>query len=153
MIKAIFFDIDGTLVSFKTHTIPASTVEAVNRAKAKGVKVFISTGRPLVHIDNLGELSFDGYITLNGGYCLTADKQVIYKQGMDSRDMEALVRYQTAGKEPFPCVFVSEHDLFMNYLNDDLAGVIKMINIKTPPQKDIREILNMDILQVMAYFR
>ena len=27
--KAIFLDIDGTLVSFKTHTIPASTLEAV----------------------------------------------------------------------------------------------------------------------------
>lgn len=25
MVKAIFFDIDGTLVSFKTHKIPAST--------------------------------------------------------------------------------------------------------------------------------
>ena len=25
MVKAIFFDIDGTLVSFETHKIPAST--------------------------------------------------------------------------------------------------------------------------------
>ena len=25
MIKALFFDIDGTLVSFKTHLIPTST--------------------------------------------------------------------------------------------------------------------------------
>ena len=26
MIKAVFFDIDGTLVSFKTHVVPKSTV-------------------------------------------------------------------------------------------------------------------------------
>lgn len=38
MIKAIFFDIDGTLVSFNTHCIPQSAVDAVSMAKAKGVK-------------------------------------------------------------------------------------------------------------------
>ena len=29
MVKAIFFDIDGTLVSFNTHTISASTRQAL----------------------------------------------------------------------------------------------------------------------------
>ena len=45
MIKALFFDIDGTLVSFKTHQIPVSTIEALEAAKAKGIQIFISTGR------------------------------------------------------------------------------------------------------------
>ena len=34
-IKALFFDIDGTLVSFQTHRIPASTIEALEKAKKK----------------------------------------------------------------------------------------------------------------------
>ena len=29
MIKAVFFDIDGTLVSFKTHVVPKSTLHAI----------------------------------------------------------------------------------------------------------------------------
>lgn len=33
MIKAIFFDIDGTLVSFKNHQIPASTIESLKKLK------------------------------------------------------------------------------------------------------------------------
>ena len=33
MIKALFFDIDGTLVSFHTHRIPRSTVESLEKAK------------------------------------------------------------------------------------------------------------------------
>ena len=41
MTKALFFDIDGTLVSFKTHSIPASSIEALEKAHAKGVKIFI----------------------------------------------------------------------------------------------------------------
>ena len=40
MIKAIFFDIDGTLKSFKTHSIPQSAIDAINQVKSKGIKVF-----------------------------------------------------------------------------------------------------------------
>lgn len=47
MIKALFFDIDGTLVSFNTHQIPQSAIQAITRAKEKGIKIYISTGRPL----------------------------------------------------------------------------------------------------------
>ena len=46
MTKALFFDIDGTLVSFETHRIPSSTIEALEAARAKGLKIFIATGRP-----------------------------------------------------------------------------------------------------------
>ncbi|MEG0277428.1 MAG: HAD-IIB family hydrolase, partial [Coprobacillus sp.] len=45
MIKAIFFDIDGTLVSFDTHEIPQSTFDALYQLKEKGIKLFIATGR------------------------------------------------------------------------------------------------------------
>lgn len=44
MIKAVFFDIDGTLVSFKTHVVPKSTLHAIELLKKKGIKVFIATG-------------------------------------------------------------------------------------------------------------
>ena len=66
MVKAIFFDIDGTLVSFKTHEVPRSTIDALDILRKKGIKVFIATGRHYSSINNLGNLTFDGYITLNG---------------------------------------------------------------------------------------
>ena len=72
MVKAIFFDIDGTLVSFETHKIPASTQEALKALRDKGIKIFIATGRPQCLINNLSDLEFDGYITVNGSYCFTA---------------------------------------------------------------------------------
>ena len=37
MSKTVFFDIDGTLVSFETHRIPPSTIEALEAAHAKGL--------------------------------------------------------------------------------------------------------------------
>ena len=71
-IKALFFDIDGTLVSFQTHRIPQSTVEALEKAKQNGVNIYISTGRPIILITNLGQIEhlIDGYITTNGARCV-----------------------------------------------------------------------------------
>ena len=45
VIKAIFFDVDGTLLSFRTHRVPDSAVEALQRVREKGVKLFIASGR------------------------------------------------------------------------------------------------------------
>lgn len=72
MVKYLFFDIDGTLVSFNTHKIPQSTVDALIQAKANGLKVYISTGRPLLFINNLSQIEhlIDGYITTTGALCV-----------------------------------------------------------------------------------
>lgn len=78
MIRALFFDIDGTLVSFETHSIPHSTVQALQIAKAKGIRIFISTGRPYALINNLDAIKhlIDGYITANGAYCFVGEEPV-----------------------------------------------------------------------------
>ena len=75
---ALFFDIDGTLVSFKTHEIPPSTILALTQAKANGSRVYIATGRPPIIITNLGAIShlIDGYITTNGALCFVGDTLV-----------------------------------------------------------------------------
>ena len=75
---ALFFDIDGTLVSFQTHEIPASTIFALTQAKANGSRVYIATGRPPVIITNLGAIDhlIDGYITTNGALCYVGDEMV-----------------------------------------------------------------------------
>ena len=75
---ALFFDIDGTLVSFQTHEIPASTILALTQAKANGSRVYIATGRPPLIITNLGAIDhlIDGYITTNGALCYVGDEMV-----------------------------------------------------------------------------
>ena len=77
-IKAAFFDIDGTLVSFKTHQIPASTIKAIEQAKEQGVKIFISTGRPVAIINNIDAIRhlIDGYITFNGARSFIGEEDI-----------------------------------------------------------------------------
>ena len=112
MIKALFFDIDGTLVSFKTHNIPQSTVDALSAAKAKGVEIFISTGRPLPLINNLGSIRhlIDGYITTNGAYCFVGD-HVVSCSPIPEDDVSIIIR--KSDEEGFPCMVVGEKDLTM----------------------------------------
>ena len=66
-IKAAFFDIDGTLLPFHAKALPESTVQALAALRENGVKTFISTGRPPVHLPYLHALDgipFDGYVTM-----------------------------------------------------------------------------------------
>ena len=115
MIKALFFDIDGTLVSFKTHEIPVSTIEALTAAKAKGIHIFISTGRPRVIINNLSALQernlIDGYITMNGAYCFVEDT-VIYKSPRPTAEVDVLTAF--CHERNIPCILVGEHDICVN---------------------------------------
>ncbi len=66
MTKAIFFDIDGTLVSFQTHRMSDRLKDALREAQASGVKLIIASGRPLTTMNNLEGYPFDGYIAMNG---------------------------------------------------------------------------------------
>ena len=124
MTKAIFFDIDGTLVSFETHGIPASTVEAIAAARAHGVKVFIATGRPEILINNLDALQsrglIDGYVTMNGGYCFVGN-EVIYKSAIPADEARVLLDYCTA--RLIPCVVVGERDICVCHADDRVRSI------------------------------
>jgi len=53
MIKVVFFDVDGTLVSH-THTIvPESTRRAIKELQEKGVMCVIATGRHFLEMEQL----------------------------------------------------------------------------------------------------
>lgn len=150
MVKAIFFDIDGTLVSFETHKIPASTQEALKALRDKGIKIFIATGRPQCLINNLSDLEFDGYITVNGSYCFTAGHQPIYKGCIPQEDIERLITFQQ--KYPVPFVFVYGNEMFVTEVNDRVQAVSDLIEIPVPPVASIEEARGKDILQIMGYF-
>ncbi len=69
MRKVLFFDVDGTLVDGKTHTVADSTIEALKKAQEKGHLLFVNTGRAKSFIpDSLKEIPFDGYVYSCGAH-------------------------------------------------------------------------------------
>ena len=64
--KALFFDIDGTLMNNRGEW-PASSRKALDLARKKGYKLFLCTGRNEVQIyPMLKEYGFDGVISAGG---------------------------------------------------------------------------------------
>lgn len=110
MTKALFFDVDGTLVSFNTHRIPQSAVDALAEAKRRGAMVFISTGRPMRLINNLDAIQHlvDGYITANGA-CCSVGGEVIACREIPNPEARALIG--AAEREGFSMLVVGEREL------------------------------------------
>ena len=151
MIKAIFFDIDGTLVSFKTHKVPQSTINALQILRDKNIKVFIASGRHLHAINNLGSLEFDGYITLNGGYCIAGNQKVIYKHSIPQEDIHSLTAYMQKN-ENFPCIFVHEQESYLNYNNAHTHEIFELLNFPEPPIRALHEAATGENFQLVAFF-
>ncbi|WP_424245930.1 hypothetical protein Dip510_000864 [Elusimicrobium posterum] len=149
MIKAIFFDIDGTLLSFKTNKIPQSTIDAFAKLKNDGIKLFIATGRPLIDIKGLDALSFDGFITKNGAYCVDAERNLIYKEAIPREDVEALMNFQK--EHPFPCILVTPECNALNYADEAVRDLYSLVKVPVPPATDWREVDPEQVYQITMY--
>ncbi|WP_157153218.1 Cof-type HAD-IIB family hydrolase [Brachyspira murdochii] len=147
MIKAVFFDIDGTLVSFNTHKISASSKEAIRQLKYKGIKVFIATGRIKKHINNLDNLEFDGYITANGFDCYIGEKS-IYRHSIAREEIYSLIDY-LKNKENFPCSIMMNSGIFINYITKEVEEVSKSINLPIPAVDNYYKFLEQNIDEIL----
>lgn len=89
--KLIFLDIDGTLTIPGENIPPKSAVEAINKARSNGHKIFLCTGRNPDMLRPLLKYDFDGFISCAGGYVAVGEdfKEVLYDHPMtdEQRDI------------------------------------------------------------------
>ncbi len=77
--KAIFIDVDGTLVNYECE-VPKSAVDAIRKARENGHKVYMCTGRSKAEIpDFLWDIGLDGYMGGNGNYVEESGKVILHK--------------------------------------------------------------------------
>lgn len=150
MIKAIFFDVDGTLLSFETHRIPQSTIDAISEVKKKGIKVIVATGRLLKQITNLGDIEFDGFITVNGSYCITTDGQVIGKRIIPKQELESLIAYEAKNTQ-FPYAFMTQEGIFVNRVDDAIKAFSEIIKLPIPPARDLSTMVDDEVFQLNVF--
>lgn len=151
MIKAVFFDIDGTLVPIGEHSIPESTRRAIAQMRRNGIKVFIATGRHPMWIDNLGDTEFDGYVTTNGALCFLGDcRTEIYRRVIDPADIERLVEFDR--RKPMSFVIVpADGGGFVTEKNDNFNHACRMLNIPFVPQKPVQAAVGQPVVQMMVF--
>ena len=78
--RMLFFDIDNTLLDTLTHTIPASTVNALNDLQDRGYGLCIATGRSLELVKSLDiedKVPWSLYILNNGQMILDQHQTVL----------------------------------------------------------------------------
>ena len=88
MIKAVFFDVDGTLVSHTSGTVPDSTRAALDLLSEMGIQRVVATGRSLMELAFLPvkDIVFDAYVLMNGQLCLDAQRKIIAENPISGAD-------------------------------------------------------------------
>lgn len=147
-IKVIFFDIDGTLLSHKTDCVPESTIRAIRKAKEKGIKIVVATGRFIDEIKKLPlqDIDFDAYLTLNGNVCLDHDLKMFAGHEIDHGEAEILVSIFRASRIPF--VLIGENSRYINYVDDVVIRTQMSTNGTIP---DIDHYKGEKIYQCLAF--
>ena len=151
MIKAIFLDVDGTLISFKTHAVPASALEALRKAHDRGVQLFIATGRAAGDLDLLGEIPYDGVVALNGADCLMRDGRVVARHLIPRADFEKSLALSAA--LDFPVGLELNDGVFVNRVTPEVVRLAELVAHPIPEQVDLRALFDRgDCCQMCFYF-
>lgn len=132
MVRAIFFDVDGTLLSHTKNAVPDSTRRALNELRKKGIKCVVATGRHMSELPVLPvrDIDFDGYITLNGQLCLDAQKNVILANPITRADKSSIIRL--FNEKTVPVMLVEKDAMYCSYINQSVEIAQRAISTKIP---------------------
>ncbi len=151
MIKAIFFDVDGTLIPVSTRKIPTSTLEALNKLREKGIKLFVCTGRALPNIELIKDyFQFDGYVVTNGQLCLIND-EIIYKNPINKDNVKNIIPYLIEHK--IACDFIMTDHVKTIFINDRVLELEELLSgtEQKRVESDITNIENEDVFQLSPF--
>ena len=149
--KLIFSDLDQTLI-VKNH-IPTFNLEAIKKAKEKGVKFIISTGRNYDYMCHLlKELETENleneYTICNSGSTIyeNKNKNLIYFKGIDNETLNLIFEYGKKISEIF-IMFDTFNGTFL--YNEDKLDKENMKYFKYKVIKNIDDIKNTEIIRIV----
>lgn len=128
--KVLFFDVDGTLLSEKTHTMPESAVQAISESRKKGNLVFINSGRTLSLLGPIRDIvEVDGYLC-GCGTCVAAEGQILYhhqiphERGLEIRRNVLAYDFDGVLEASDGCYFRKERSRFaqLEKIREGLSG-------------------------------
>ena len=145
-IKIIFFDIDGTLIDMNTKQISGKTMEALQRLKARGIKLCIATGRAPISLPKFDGVEFDAFLTFNGSYCY--DRQgTIFSNPICPEDVQTILC--NAAKLGRPVSVATKDCLAANGYDEDLAEYYSFAHLNLTAAEDFTNTARQEIYQVM----
>lgn len=150
MIRALFLDVDGTLVSFRTHDVPLSAREALRRAHDRGVRLFIATGRAANDLNPLEGIPYDGVVALNGADCRMRDGRVVARHPIPREAFERAL--ELTDELDFPLALELDEGVFVNRVTPDVVRLAEMVAHPVPVETDLRALFDRGDCCQMCFF-
>ncbi len=148
-IKAVFIDIDGTLYSHTSSSIPDASLRVIEEARAKGILVIAATGRHMGEIAQLGiDIHLDGWITLNGALCLD-ENGAFFTDPLDGDDLKQLLK--CLSENPFPCQFMEQDLMYINLMDEEVKRHLDAIHTPYPEILDPVRSLSNDTYMIIPW--
>lgn len=149
-IHALFLDVDGTLVSFRTHRIPVSAVEALAEAHRRGVRLFIATGRAVADLQELEAIPYDGVVALNGSDCVLRGGRVVARYRIPRSDFERSMALSE--RYGFSLAFELDEGLFVNRLSPAAEEWARVVAHPVPVETDLHALFDRCECCQMCFF-
>ncbi|PKM52122.1 MAG: hypothetical protein CVV02_03790 [Firmicutes bacterium HGW-Firmicutes-7] len=152
MKKIIFIDIDGTLLDIKTG-IPHSSVQAIRKARKKGHKIFVCTGRARSQVGpSILNIGFDGCV-YSAGTVVEVGEQRVYMDKLDAQMVASIVKdleHMGIGYilEGYDYCYVNQiaadyfSGIHKDAVTDETVSYINERKIKTIQEYEPRDIIN-----------
>ena len=133
MIKVVFFDVDGTILSHTKNIVTPVMLSAFEKLKKNNIRCVLATGRHMLELALLPvrDLEFDGYITINGQLCLDDQKQIYYGSPITGTGKKNLLRLFE--EKAFPIILVESDRMYINFVNEHVKAVQDAIFTAVPP--------------------
>lgn len=133
-VTSVFFDIDGTLTSFKTSHVPASTRAAIAACRRKGIKAALATGRSPHEYEGVRKvlnMDFDGTVCMTGQVVFDSSSVCRRRESLDPFDVRLLLDYLR--RHPDVGVHFSEFDYgYLNVLSPEISALYESLGDTAP---------------------
>lgn len=132
MIKAAFFDVDGTLYSHQTSRVPPSTCAAIAKLQARGILCIVATGRHPIELAALPieDIGFDAYLLMNGQMMLDRQKNMLFSVPVSEKVKKTLVDHFE--RRLYPALILEENDIYLNFSNDRVVQAQAHFSLPMP---------------------
>jgi hypothetical protein len=150
-IKIVVTDIDGTLYSHNSNSVPKSAVDAIKALQKKGIKLFLCSGRNYYLIRKSGVLDFitpDGYITMNGANAII-DGKIIYRYPIPESEVDALIKF--AKRLKFGLTLIEENAGHINMVDERVLSAHEKYNTRFPQPRSFPDHYDRVVYQAIAF--